>query len=65
MHQSYFSALADTLPYNVAFIELDEGPFMMSALENQTEDIGCGMKVRAVFRQVAEGRSIVKFQIES
>src|SRR5690242_15441732 len=32
MHQRYFAAFEDELPYTVIFVELDEGPRMMSAL---------------------------------
>ncbi len=38
MHQRYFAAFEDELPYTVIFVELEEGPRMMSALAGGSPD---------------------------
>jgi uncharacterized protein len=63
MHQKYYAAFGDELPYLVAFIELDEGPFMMSTLVGDTNDIACDDRVEAEFHEVAPGRFSHKFKV--
>lgn len=47
MHQPYFEAFRDELPYNVTFVELAEGPFMMTTVVNPGElEIGAPVRVR-------------------
>lgn len=63
MHQRYFKEFDDDLPYNVAFIELDEGPMMMSTLVNvDPAEIRCDMPVSVVFEEATEEMSVPKFQ---
>ena len=50
MHQRYFKAFEDELPYNVAFIELEEGPLLISRLIDVLPDnIRCEMSVELTF----------------
>lgn len=62
MHQQYYPAFADELPYLVAFIQLEEGPFMMSTLAGDKTELRCDMPVRVVFDTLANGRTIHKFE---
>ena len=44
-------------PYVLAFVKLDEGPIAMTNIVDTPFDaIRMGMRVRAVFRQVSDGR---------
>lgn len=63
MHQRYFPAFADELPYNVAFVQLDEGPHLMSSLVEIPDDLRIDEPVEAVFVPVPGDRVIPKFRI--
>lgn len=50
IHQKYNAAWADRVPYNVAIIQLDEGPRMISnVLPMSRPDVEVGMPVQVVF----------------
>ncbi|WP_217574362.1 Zn-ribbon domain-containing OB-fold protein [Streptomyces sp. GbtcB7] len=63
MHQRYFPAFADEVPYLVAFIQLEEGPFLMSTIVDPPERLECGMPLEVVFEEIADGRVIPKFKV--
>jgi uncharacterized OB-fold protein len=63
MHQKAFRSYADQVPYMVAFIELDEGPFMMSALVDAPDDLRCGMRVTVEFVELDAERSAPVFRV--
>jgi uncharacterized protein len=63
MHQRYFPAFADELPYNVAFVRLDEGPHLMSSLVEIPDDLRIDEPVEAVFVPVPGDRVIPKFRV--
>ena len=63
MHQNYFPAFADEIPYLVAFVELEEGPFMMSTLVDPPAKLECGLPLEVVFERVSEDRAIPKFKV--
>ena len=63
MHQQYFPSFKDDLPYNVAFIKLDEGPFMMSTLVGvPKEAIRCDLPVQVTFEDATDEIAIPKFR---
>lgn len=63
MHQRYFQAFEHELPYNVAMIELEEGPVMMSSLvEVEADQIRCDMPVTVRFEEATEEMSVPKFR---
>ncbi|PZG36817.1 hypothetical protein C1I98_26240 [Spongiactinospora gelatinilytica] len=64
MHQKYFPAFADEIPYLVAYIKLSEGPFMISSLVDPPAELELDQPVRAVFGPDATGRPIVRFTVE-
>lgn len=62
MHQRYFEALADELPYVVLFVELDEGPRLMARLDGPDESLALDVPVEAVFRRVGD-RTVPSFRV--
>jgi uncharacterized OB-fold protein len=62
-HQRYFPAFEADLPYNVAYVELQEGPRLMTNLvECEADDIRCDMPVEVVFEDVTPEISLPKFR---
>ncbi|WP_213453239.1 Zn-ribbon domain-containing OB-fold protein [Rhizomonospora bruguierae] len=56
MHQRYFPADAFDLPYEVAFVELDEGPFMIAGFAAGTAaPPPIGTRVAVVFQSNKRG----------
>ena len=63
MHQLYFTAFRTDLPYVVAFIELEEGPRLMSTLVDvPREAIRCDMPVQVTFEDATDEIAIPKFR---
>jgi uncharacterized OB-fold protein len=51
MHQPYFKAFKDETPYHVAFVKLEEGPILVSAIADvAVEDFAFDMPLRVVFQ---------------
>jgi uncharacterized OB-fold protein len=64
MHQKYFAAFEADLPYNVAFIALDEGPFLMSSvIDADPAQFRCDAPVEVVFEQATDEIAIPKFRL--
>lgn len=64
MHQAYFKAFADEIPYNIVQIELDEGPILISNLVGvANDDIEAGARVSVVFEEATEEIHIPKFRL--
>jgi uncharacterized OB-fold protein len=62
-HQRYFAAFEADLPYNVAYVELDEGPRLMTNLvECDADAIRCDMPVEVVFDDLTPEISLPKFR---
>ena len=62
-HQAYFSSFKDEVPYNVAEVELEEGPRLFTNLVAvANEDIEIGMPVEVVFDDVTEDVTLAKFR---
>lgn len=62
IHQKYNAAWADRVPYNVALIQLDEGPRMISnVVPLSREDVEVGMPVQVVFED-EDGVVIPRFE---
>lgn len=63
MWQRYFPAFADDLPYIVAYVELEEGPRLMTTLVDiDQDDIACDMPVEVVFEDVTAEVTLPKFR---
>jgi uncharacterized OB-fold protein len=62
-HQAYFSSFTDDVPYNVAEVELEEGPRLLTnlvAVDN--DDITMDMPVEIVFDDVTDEVTLAKFR---
>lgn len=63
MHQRYHPGFFDDIPYNVAVVELDEGPRLnTNILEVSSEDLQVGMRVMVTFERVTKEVAIPKFR---
>jgi uncharacterized OB-fold protein len=56
MHQRYFDAYADERPYVVAFVELAEGPLMISTVVADPTTLIIDEPLALDFRQVGAHR---------
>ena len=62
VHQKWFEAFTDDLPYNVAQIQLEEGPRLTANLVGVANaDIRVGMSVRVVFDDIDEQLTLPRF----
>ena len=62
-HQAYFSSFKDDIPYNVAEVELDEGPRLLTNLVAvDADDISLNMPVEIVFDDVTDDVTLAKFR---
>lgn len=62
-HQAYFSSFAADVPYNVAEVELEEGPRLLTNLVEVANDaITIGLPVEVVFDVVTDEVSLAKFR---
>lgn len=63
MWQRYFPAFEAEIPYNVAYVELEEGPRLMTNLVNcDPATIRCDMPVEVVFEDVTDEITLPKFR---
>jgi uncharacterized protein len=66
MHRKYFAAFEDRLPYNVAMIQLDDGPRLISSIiEDGEHDLRCGARVEAAFERRSGEFTLPEFRIVS
>lgn len=64
MHRKYFAGFADDLPYLVGFVQLAEGPMMMSMLVDADPDaLTCDAALTVVFEPAWNGLVLPKFQL--
>ena len=63
VHQRYNKAFEDDLPYNVAIVELEEGPRLMSNIVGiENGDIRPGLAVEVTWDDVTEKITLPKFR---
>jgi uncharacterized OB-fold protein len=62
VHQSQYPAFNPDAPYNVAIVELEEGPCLHTNLLCPNEAIHIGMPVQVVFEKVSDDVTLVKFK---
>jgi uncharacterized OB-fold protein len=63
VHQSQHPAFNADVPYNVAIVQLDEGPRLHTNLvECPNDRIHIGMPVEVVFEKVSDDTALVKFR---
>lgn len=62
-HQVYHPGFASRVPYNVALVELAEGPRITTNIVGVENDaLRAGMPLQVTFETVAEGVALPKFQ---
>ncbi len=62
-HRAYFSSFADDVPYNVAEVELQEGPRLLTNLVGvDNAHIEIGLPVEIVFEDVTDELTLAKFR---
>ena len=62
MHQNYLPAFSELLPYIVLFVQLDEGPRLMSSFQGDAATLVIDMPVEVVFESVGDGRVVPAFR---
>ncbi|MGD9891711.1 MAG: Zn-ribbon domain-containing OB-fold protein [Dehalococcoidia bacterium] len=63
VHQRYDPSFADDLPYNVAVVELDEGPRLVSNIVGiPNGDIRVGMPLTITYEDVTDEFTLPKFK---
>lgn len=63
MHRAYHPGFSDELPYNVAVVELAEGPRMVSnVIGCANEDLAIGMPLEVIFDAVTDEVTLPKFR---
>ncbi len=62
MHQLYHPGFRSEIPYNIAVVELEEGPRLQTNIVGcANSDITVGMKVRVTFDRVSDTITVPKF----
>ena len=62
-HQPFHPAWEDDIPYNVAYVKLEEGPLLMTNIVGcDNKDIYIGMPVEVIFEDVAAEVTLPKFK---
>jgi uncharacterized OB-fold protein len=62
-HVAYHTSWQKYLPYNVAWVELEEGPLIMTGIVGcKLEEISIGMPVEVTFEDVTEEITLPKFK---
>jgi uncharacterized protein len=52
----------DALPYVLAYVELDEGPRVLTNIVEAVAELEVGQRVEAVFCDTGQGTSLVRFR---
>lgn len=63
-HKAYLSEFADKVPYNVAVVELEEGPRVISNIVGvEHDDLEIDLEVEATPTTEPDGRTVVRFRV--
>ena len=63
MWQRYFPAFEGRIPYNVAYVELDEGPRLMTNIVDcDASDLHCDLPVEVTFEDVTDEITLPVFR---
>jgi uncharacterized protein len=63
-HRAFHPSLRAAVPYNVALVRLDAGPMVVTSLEAPIERLEIGQRVHAVFRDVTNSVTLVRFALD-
>ena len=62
-YQTFFKSFADDVPYNVTYVELEEGPMLTSSVIGiPNDEIKFGMPLEVVFQEVTPEITLHKFR---
>jgi uncharacterized OB-fold protein len=62
-HKLYHKAFSRDVPYNVAFIQLDEGPRIIANVVGvENEELKIGMRVEVTFEKINDEVTVPKFR---
>ncbi|MEV7649104.1 Zn-ribbon domain-containing OB-fold protein [Arthrobacter sp. NPDC089319] len=62
-HKAYHPGFADSLPYNVSIVELDEGPLVLTnVVDVDAHDLKIGDAVEVLFDSVTEEVTLPRFR---
>ena len=62
-HQNQAAGFRDGLPYVMAYVELEEGPrILTNIVQTPPDEVSIGMPVEVVFEDIDEALAIPKFQ---
>jgi len=62
-HRVFHPAFKDDVPYVVALVELEEGPFFLSNIVGcKPDEVSCGMPVEVIWEDVTEDFTLPKFR---
>ena len=64
-HQAFHASFAAAAPYNVALVELDAGPTVVTNVEAPIEQLEIGKRVHAVFHDVTDHVTLVRFALDA
>jgi uncharacterized protein len=65
VHRAYHPAWEKDIPYNIAWVKLDEGPILLSSLTGcRNQDLRLGMRVQVVFEDVTPEVTLPRFAAE-
>lgn len=65
VHQAYDASFEGDLPYNIAIVELDEGPRLLTAITGIPHaSLRADQRVRIVYDDVTPEWTLVKFETE-
>ncbi len=62
-HRAFHPSFKAAVPYNVALVRLDVGPMVVTNLEAPLEQLEIGKRVHAVFRDVTNQVTLVRFAL--
>jgi uncharacterized protein len=63
MHRAYWDGYKGEIPYRVALIQLEEGPIVVSNIDNNSDNLRLGQPVTVVFDAVTDDVTIPKFTL--
>ncbi len=65
VHQPWFAAFRDDIPYNVVQIELEEGPRLTASIVGAANTaLRVGLAVRVTFEDVSDSITLPRFRLE-
>lgn len=64
-HRAFHPSLEPAVPYNVALVQLDAGPTLVTNVAAPVDQLEIGMGVHAVFHDVTSHVTLVRFALDA